>query len=118
MQYEYPEELSDYALTDTTAAVAFDGIQRKTGTLAVFRSDSDGDKPDSIVYTQSGKPKKMTAENKKVILLGEDNIEAYDSAGNLLATAAVSSEYLDFVYLNDSVYFLGLHEINKIAFET
>ena len=39
MQYEYPEELSDYALTDTTAAVAFDGIQRKTGTLAVFRSD-------------------------------------------------------------------------------
>ena len=118
MQYEYPEELSDYALTDTTAAVAFDGIQRKTGTLAVFRSDSDGDKPDSVVYTQSGKPKKMTAENKKVILLGEDNIEAYDSAGNLLATAAVSSEYLDFVYLNDSVYFLGLHEINKIAFET
>ena len=51
-------------------------------------------------------------------VLGEDNIEAYDSAGNLLATAAVSSEYLDFVYLNDSVYFLGLHEINKIAFET
>ena len=35
---------------------------------------------------------------------------------NLLATAAVSSEYLDFVYLNDSVYFLGLHEINKNSF--
>ncbi len=118
LQYEYPDELSDFAMTDTTAAVAFEGIQRKTGTLAVFRSDSDGDKPDSVVYTQSGKPKKMTAENKKIILLSEDNIEAYDSAGNLLATAAVSSEYLDFVYLNDSVYFLGLREINKIAFET
>ena len=106
MQYEYPEELSDYALTDTTAAVAFDGIQRKTGTLAVFRSDSDGDKPDSVVlYSKVASLRKMTAENKKVILLGEDNIEAYDSAGNLLATAAVSSEYLDFVYLNDSVLF-------------
>ena len=98
--------------------MVFKGIQRKTGTLAVFRSDSDGDKPDSVVYTQSGTPKKMTAENKKIILLSEDNIEAYDSAGNLLATAAVSSEYLDFVYLNDSVYFLGLREINKISFNT
>ncbi len=118
MQYEYPDELLDYALTDSTASVVFKGIQRKTGTLAVFRSDSDGDKPDSVVYIQSGTPKKMTAENKKIILLSEDNIEAYDSAGNLLATAAVSSEYLDFVYLNDSVYFLGLREINKISFNT
>lgn len=118
LQYEYPGELKDYSLSGTTASVVFKGIQRKTGTLAIFRSDSDDDKPSNVVYTQSGLPKKMTAYNKKIILLSEDNIEAYDSSGNLLATAAVSSEYIDFAYLNDSVYFLGLREINKIAFDT
>ena len=117
-QYEYPQQLTDYALTESTASVVFEGIQRKTGTLAIFKSDSDSDSPDSVVYTQSGKPKKLSAENKKVILLGENSIDAYDSSGNLLATAAVSSEYLNFVYLNENIYFLGLREINKIAFNT
>lgn len=118
LQYEYPGELSDYALSETTASVAFDGIQRKTGSLAIFRSDSEDNNPSNVVYTQSGLPKKLAVYNKKIILLSEDDIEAYDSSGNLLATAAVSSEYLDFAYLNDSIYFLGLKEINKIGFET
>ena len=60
----------------------------------------------------------MHSSSNLIILLCENKLNAYDKAGNLLATASVSSDYVDFAYLNDAVYFLDVRELNKIGFKT
>lgn len=116
--YEYSSQLVDYDLSEECAALAFNGIQRKSTNIVMFNSDSDSETSDSQIYTDDGCPKRMYIETGKIILLKENNIEAYDFSGNLLATADVSTEYVDFTFFNENVYFLGYREINKIAFST
>lgn len=117
-KYEYSGELIDYSLTKTTAAIVVKGVGKGKGTLTIFRSDSDSNNPNSVIYTESGTPKKLHSSANMCILLSENSIDAYDKAGNLLATAGVSSDYIDFAFLNDNVYFLDVREINKIGFKT
>lgn len=118
LSYEYSSSLVDYDLSAECAALAFNGIQRKSTDIVMFNSDSDSKTSDNQIYTDDGCPKRMYIENGKIILLKENNIEAYDFSGNLLATADVSTEYVDFTFFNENVYFLGYREINKIAFST
>ena len=60
----------------------------------------------------------QVAIDNTAALLKENSIDAYDKAGNLLATANESSDYIDFAFLNDAVYFLNVRELNKISFKT
>lgn len=118
LKYDYADELVDYDLSESCAAVTFKGVRRKTGVLAAFRSASESTEPDVMIYTEGGYPKKLHIENDLIFLLSENDLKAYDDSGSLAATADVSSEYVDFTFINGSVYFLGHREINKIAFET
>ncbi len=117
-KYEYSGDLIDYTVSKTSAAVVVSGVGKGSGVLTIFRSDSDSNNPNSMIYTEDGQPKKLHSGSNLIILLCEDKINAYDKAGNLLATANVSSDYLDFAYLNDAVYFLDVRELNKIGFKT
>ncbi len=116
--YEYNGQLIDFALNKTTAAVVVEGVGKGNGVLTIFRADSDSDNPNSVIYTEGGSPKKLHSSNSLTFLLKENSIDAYDKAGNLLATANVSSDYIDFAFLNDAVYFLNVRELNKISFKT
>ena len=118
LRYEYPGEIVDYAADSTAAAVVYKGVQRKSAELAVFKSDSDSGDPQSIIKSQGGDPKKLKFESGKFVLLKENDIEAYDTSGNKIATADVSSDYNDFTFFNQNVYFLGCRELNKISFKT
>lgn len=117
-KYEYSGDLIDYSLSSTTAAVVVSGVGKGNGILTIFRSDSDSNNPNSMIYTEDGQPKKLHSSSNLIILLCENKLNAYDKAGNLLATASVSSDYVDFAYLNDAVYFLDVRELNKIGFKT
>ncbi|MBQ6633163.1 MAG: hypothetical protein IJH80_03100 [Ruminococcus sp.] len=116
--YEYNGQLIDFTLNKASAAVVVEGVGKGNGVLTIFRADSDSDNPNSVIYTEGGSPKKLHSSNGMTFLLKENSIDAYDKAGNLLATANVSSDYIDFAYLNDAVYFLDVRELNKISFKT
>lgn len=118
LEYEYPGEMVSFDAGESSAAIAFKGVQRSSGMVAIFKSESDKNEPDNVLYTNGGLPKKLAVEGKKIILLSAKTIDAYDISGNLLATAAVSSEYTDFTFFNENVYFMGCREINKIVFKT
>ena len=115
---EYKSELVDYALTDECAAITMDGIKRNSTELMLFDSDSDKKEADKVIYTDDGEPRSVGIYNGKVIILKDKMVEAYDFSGNLLATADVSSEYFDFTFFNENVYFIDYREINKISFST
>ena len=95
-----------------------DGIKRNSTELMLFDSDSDKKEADKVIYTDDGEPRSVGIYNGKVILLKDKMVEAYDFSGNLLATADVSSEYFDFTFFNENVYFIDYREINKISFST
>ena len=118
LEYEYPGEMVSFDTSESGAAIAIKGLQKSAGSVALFKSESDKDCPDNVIYTNGGLPKKLAVEDDKIILLSDNTIDAYDISGNMLATAAVSSEYTDFTFFNDSVYFMSCREINKIVFKT
>lgn len=117
LEYEYTDDLVSYYLNDSSAAVVVNGTGNGSASVAIFDSDSDKEEP-AMTSVSHGSPKRLFASGRKVLLLNENSIDAFDLNGNCLATAEIQNEYIDFVYINDSVYLLGYREINKIAFNT
>ena len=117
-RYEYMGTLTDFDLSRSCAALAFGGIQRRSAELMIFDSNSDSDEPDHTVKTQDGSPKRLKICSGKIVLLKDTVIDCYDVNGNLTATAECSSDYSDFVYFGDNVYFRDYREVNKISFTT
>lgn len=117
-EYDYKSTLEDFALSRSCAALVFKGIQRRSAELMIFDSDSDSDEPDYTKRTQDGSPKRLKISGGKIVLLKDRVIDCYDEHGNLDATAECSSDYSDFVYFGDNVYFRDFREVNKIAFTT
>ncbi|MBQ9375698.1 MAG: hypothetical protein IJU04_05115 [Ruminococcus sp.] len=115
MEYEYTDDMVSYCINEYSAAVVVNSISKGKGTLALF--DSEEDKVE-LAETNGGEPKALTASGRKVFLLGDRAVESYDMNGNCLATADVTDEYTNFVYLNDNVYLMGYRAIDKIEFNT
>lgn len=116
LEYEYTDDLVSYAINEYSASVAVKGIKRGSTSVAMFDSDSDESEP-RIAVAEHGFPKKVACSHNKVILLSDNAVDAFDLSGNCVATVEASSDYKDFVYLNNSVYFLGYREINKTEFK-
>ncbi|MDE6149777.1 MAG: hypothetical protein K2F81_06755 [Ruminococcus sp.] len=115
MEYEYTDDLVSYCINKYSAAVVVNSVSRGKGTLALF--DSEEEKAE-VAETNGGTPKKLIVSGRKIFLLGNRLVEAYDLNGNCLATADVTDEYTDFVFLSDSVYLMSYREMNKIKFNT
>ena len=79
--------------------------------------DSDDAELSGDVEIVSGRIKALTCNDDNVFMLSEHSAECYDFNAQLTATAAVSNDYVDFVYLDSSLIFLGYREINKIEFK-
>ncbi|SEK83352.1 DUF5711 family protein [Ruminococcus albus] len=116
--YKYEGTISDFALSSSCAAVVLDGIRRRSSELLIFDSSTENDQPDKRVKESDGMPERLKISGSKIVLLKENSIDCYDRFGNLDATAECSSDYSDFVYFGDSVYFCDYREVNKISFAT
>ena len=114
--YEYNGELCAYDISGKLCAVALKGNVRKTSELLIFSSDDNDITGDERIT--SGVIKSLVIDDDNVFMLSEQSAECFDDHAELIATAAVSNEYVDFVYLDDSLVFLGYREINKIKFQT
>lgn len=115
--YEYDSDMTSFDMNEKCAAVVFEGVSHESMTVALFDSDSDNVQPKTI-ECESGSPKKALCDGDRAFILSSSSLDAYDGKGNLLATAAVSADYSDFVFYNDAVFFIGPREVNKILFQT
>ena len=116
LEYEYTDDLVSYSLNDYSATIAVNGIDRGSAYVALFDSDSDKTKP-VIAKTNNGSPKRLVCYENRVLLLSDKAVDAFDLKGNCIATVEASSDYTDFAYRNQAVYFLGYREINKTEFK-
>ena len=115
--YEYASQLKSFDADEECASVITDGAAHDTLEIAVFDSDDELMSP-TVIESDAGEPKKVLCRKDKIFVLSTQTLDCYDRGGSLLATAQVSSDYTDFVYYNESVFFLGRREINKILFNT
>ena len=49
-------------------------------------------------------------------MLTNQSLDLFSISGKQIATANVSNDYVDFVFIDDEVLFLGYREINKIDY--
>ncbi|MBR1752814.1 MAG: hypothetical protein IJ740_19600 [Ruminococcus sp.] len=113
--FEYSGRLLSYTLSGKVCAVATEGITRNTSRLMIFNCDDTDIKGD--VEITSGSVKALRCVDDRIFMLSESSAECYDINASLTATAAVSNDYVDFVYLDDALIFIGYRDINKITFK-
>ncbi len=116
LEYEYTDQMISYTLNENAAAVTYKGYKSNSGIVAIFNADSDSDKP-SVVNIENGLPKKLYSYGSTVFLLSQRSVDSFDLKGNQLATAYISSDYNDFVYYDNNIYFLSYRDINKTSFK-
>lgn len=114
-EYEYRGELSAFCANEKVCAVACKGMTRGTSELMIAHCDSNEITGTASIDT--GDVKSLECMEEDIFMLSEHSAECYDKGGELVATAGVSNDYVDFVYLEESLIFIGYREINKISFD-
>lgn len=112
---EYKGELCAYTSNERVCSVAVSSVRRGASQLIIW--DSDSAEISGDVEIVSGKIKALVCNDENVFMLSEHSAECYDFSSALTATAAVSNDYVGFVYLEDSLIFIGYRDINKIEFK-
>ena len=113
--FEYKGELCAYSSNERVCSVAVSSVRRGASQLMIW--DSDDAELTGDVEVVSGRIKALICNDENVFMLSEHSAECYDFNAQLTATAAVSNDYVDFVYLEDSLIFIGYRDINKIEFK-
>ena len=113
--FEYKGELCAYSSNERVCSVAVSSVRRGASQLMIW--DSDDSELTGDVEVVSGRIKALICNDENVFMLSEHSAECYDFNAQLTATAAVSNDYVDFVYLADSLIFIGYRDINKIEFK-
>lgn len=115
--YEYDSDMTSFDMNEKCAVAIFEGVSHDSMRIALFDSDSENVQP-KVIEGNSSSPKKALCDDDRAFVLSSAAIDAYNCKGDLLATAAVASDYTDFVFYNDAVFFIGPREVNKILFNT
>ena len=109
---QYKSDIIDFDATEEVVSIAVEGISSDNDSkLIIIRSDSD-----EIQMDIDKRVKSLRCDTKNTYVLTDDSIEMFSFSGKKLATAKVSSEYVDFISIDDEVLFLGYREINKIEY--
>ena len=109
---EYKSDLIDFDSSDEAVSIAVKSISDESKSkLIIIRSDSD-----EIDIDIDEKVKSVSVDSKNTYVLGNRTMMLFSPSGKQLATANISSDYVDFVYIDDEVLFLGYREINKIDY--
>lgn len=114
--YEYSGELTDYALDRGCAAIALSDNTKNSGRLVLAQSGASGSEAfreiTGVLTAQS-----LKIYEDRVILLTSSQACSYAFSGTLAATAELSKEYSDFVYIDSGLYLISRHGIDKIGYE-
>ena len=114
-KYDYQGELCAYTSNENVCSVAVSTVKRGASELMIWGSDDADLSGDAELI--SGRVKALVSNDDNVFMLSEHSAECYDFDAHLTATAAVSNDYVGFVYLEDSLIFIGYRDINKIEFK-
>ncbi|MCD7773098.1 MAG: DUF5711 family protein [Ruminococcus sp.] len=111
-EIEYESDLIDFdASTEVVSIAIKNSIDSSKSKLLVIRSDND-----ALEFELDEEIKSVECDSRNTYVLTDSLLNLYSMSGTQIATAQVSSDYVDFIALDDEVLFLGYREINKIDY--
>jgi hypothetical protein len=114
-EYNYDGDLISYDLGHAGASVLLSGGSKNTGMLMIAKAGATGS-TEFRELTLDSAVKLVKTTNDRVILLSSDKAFSFDFMGNMTATAAIGREYSNFTYIEQALYLLGKHGVDKIKF--
>lgn len=112
-EYLYKSELKSFSSNEDTLSLAFDSISVDgTSRLVLIESDSE-----PVEITIDEKIKTIKTFFSHTFVLTDKTISAYNARGKSISKANVKNDYVDFEYIDGSIFFMGYRDINKIEFE-
>lgn len=109
---EYKGDLIDFDASSDIVSVAVKSItDLSKSTLIIVRSDND-----TLEIEFDEKIKSVNCDTRNTYVLTNQSLDLFSISGKQIATANVSNDYVDFVFIDDEVLFLGYREINKIDY--
>lgn len=111
--YAYSSRFVDYAASGTTTALLFRNDERRSSSLLIATDTIEK----TIAIPISGAADKIIVDNESVLIMSENTITAYSTAGEVLSSAEISDEYTDFYKLGEHIFLLGYTDINRIDFK-
>ncbi len=113
MSFGYEYELKDYFASKELAALVFESVGGGGGLVSVI-SDSASE-PVNIRLTENICD--IYVSDGTVYILTDSSVAAYNSAGELLATAPLDITYRSFTVNGGEVFLLGYRSVEKIEFD-
>ena len=112
-EYLYKSELISFDSNEDNLSIAFKSISDDgTSRLVLIESDSE---PVEIVVDE--KIKTIKTYFTHTFVLSDKTISAYNTRGKSISTANVKNDYVDFVYIDGNIFFMGYRDINMIEFD-
>lgn len=110
--YSYERDLADFSLSGDIAVLVSDRI---TGGGSEIRIFSEKDTP--AVFETENKVEKIKADGDQAEYLTDGSFGALNSSGKPVGSADISKDYIDFVLIDDLVYFMGYDQVDKVSLE-
>lgn len=114
-RYDYPDTIMCYDVSGEVAAFSFKSAIRDKYTL-VLVADKDESKPFTIESDDEIKSIKCVLDT--VYVLTTKQLLTFDKSGDSVATADIENSYSDIAVIDDYVYLLGYHKIDRMNFIT
>lgn len=112
-EYLYKSELISFSSNVDNLSIAFKSVSEDgTSRLVLIESDSE-----PVEITVDEKIKTIKTYFSHTFVLSDRTISAYNARGKSISVAKVTNDYVDFVYIDGSIFFMGYRDINKIDFK-
>ena len=112
-EYLYKSELISFSSNEDSLSIALKSLSEDgTSDLVLIESDSE---PVEIVVDE--KIKTIKTYFSHTFILSDKTISAYNARGKSISMANVKNDYVDFVYIDGNIFFMGYRDINKIEFK-
>lgn len=112
-EYLYKSEFISFSSNEDNLSIAFKSVSEDgTSDLVLIESDSE---PVEIAVKERIKTIKTYFSH--TFVLSDKTISAYNARGKSISMAKVKNDYVDFVYIDGDIFFMGYRDINKIEFK-
>ena len=112
-EYLYKSELISFSSNEDNLSIALESVSEDgTSDLILIESDSE-----PVEISVSERIKTIKTYFSHTFVLSDKTISAYNARGKSISMANVKNDYVDFVYIDGNIFFMGYRDINKIEFK-
>lgn len=109
--YEYERDLSSYAIDEKNVVLTFDSVTGKRHEIMIF-----GQTDTPSTFSTDSEIIKLNVLDSQVTFLTKNSFTFLNDSGKVISSMEVEKEYSDYVINDDTIYFMGYNEVDKVIY--